>query len=116
MPKNSRERELYSIDESEEDIRFQMQYLSEESACVFLEIATWIEGVKGISVDNSNIHCPVLSIKAIQEEEDIIRGKIEAQRYNGTSHLFEGMTHTGMLVGSNYKKGVDTIMEWLKTI
>lgn len=110
------ERSLTNIDESEEDILFQIKYLSEESALAFSQCGTWMKGVPGISIDNTCIHCPVLSIKAVQEEDDVKRGQEEANYFNGTSVTLRKMSHTGTLMGKRYKEGVDIIMEWLNSV
>ncbi len=110
------ERSLLSIDESKEDVLFQIKYLSEESALAFSQCGNWMKGVPGISIDRTRIHCPVLSIKVIQDGEDERRGQEEADYYGGTSVTFNGMTHTGILMGKRYREGADTILKWLNSV
>ena len=103
------------MDESEADILFQKQYLSIESSKAFLTCGNWMEGIPGVSVDGSKVHCPVLSLKVIHEEADVLRGRAEAEQYGGKSVTYTGMTHTGILMGQRYREAVDCILGWLKS-
>jgi pimeloyl-ACP methyl ester carboxylesterase len=106
--------EVSSIDESEEDILFQRKYLSMESAKAILACGCWIKGIKGISVDNSLITCPVLVIKSVNNHGDDRRGRAEAEHLRGEYCGFRNTTHTGLLVGRRYAEIADRIMEWLE--
>lgn len=114
MPAPTRE-ELTSVDETEEDIRFQRRYLSMESSKALLTCGCWIEGVAGISIDHSKVTCPVLSLKAVNGDADDLRGLAEAQYFGGEYTGYHNMTHTGMLVGQRYQEPVNRILQWLDT-
>ena len=108
------DREESSIDESEEDIAFQMKYLSMESAKAFHTFA-FHYGVKtGVSVDNNLVACPCLVIKAVMSEEDNFRGRIAAEYFQAEYAGLWNTSHTGLLVGQRYQEVVDLMLEWLK--
>jgi pimeloyl-ACP methyl ester carboxylesterase len=107
-------RDITSVDESEEDILFQVKYLSMESSKALTECGCWIKGVKGISIDSSRITCPVLIIKAVNSEEDDHRGRAEAEHLHGSYNGFWNTTHTGLLMGQRYMEVTDRITEWLR--
>lgn len=108
--------EVKTADESKNDILFQKKYNGMESTKVFNEIGCWMEGVKGISINNKAITCPVLVIKSVDREEKQRRGLAEAKHLDGEYKSFQGMSHTGLLIGIRYKEVVDRIMQWLETI
>lgn len=103
-----------TIDETEADITFQKRYYQMESAKVFGEIGTWIEGVEGISIDNSRISCPVLVIKSISSLEKETRGREEAAYFSGEYFGLADTTHTGLLMGTRHKEVVKRIVDWLE--
>lgn len=106
-------RAAVSMDESEEDIEFQVKYLSMESSNALTECGCWIKGVMGISIDSSRITCPVLVLKAVNSEEDDNRGRAEAEHLQGSYIGFRNTTHTGLLVGQRYMEVTDKITAWL---
>ncbi len=106
-------RTLQSADETEEDILFQQRYLAEESALAFAEFGNWIDGVDGVSVDPAKIHCPVLSVRGAQTPDDVQRGLAEAAYFSGRSVVLQGVSHTGLLVGSRYREGLNALLQWL---
>lgn len=108
--------EVSTADESKSDIAFQKKYNSMESANVFNEIGCWMEGVQGISVCSSLIKSPVLVIKSVDKEEKQQRGLAEAKHLNGDYASFQGMSHTGLLIGIRYQEVVNRILGWLETI
>ncbi|MHB8127898.1 MAG: alpha/beta hydrolase [Mobilitalea sp.] len=105
--------EISSIDETENDIAFQIKYLSMESSKAFLACACWIKGIEGISVNRSLITCPSLVIKSLSSEGDDRRGRVEAEHLSAEYSGFWDTTHTGLLVGQRYIEVVDRIMDWL---
>lgn len=107
-------RELISMDESTEDIVFQIKYLSMESSAALTECGCWIKGVSGIPIDCSRIDCPTLVIKAVNSNEDDQRGMAEAEHLHAEYSGFWNMTHTGLLMGQRYMEVVDRMMEWLR--
>jgi pimeloyl-ACP methyl ester carboxylesterase len=112
VPAPERE-ESVSIDESEEDIAFQRKYLSIESAKAFYECGCWIRGVEGIPVNPERIRCPVLVIRAENNEEERRRGEAEAGYFGAEYAGFENATHTGLLVGQQVTKVIRRIEGWL---
>ncbi|MDF2587556.1 MAG: alpha/beta hydrolase [Anaerocolumna sp.] len=104
--------EIFSIDESENDIAFQIKYLSMESSHAFHMIRGF-ETDGGVSIDNSSMTCPSLTISAINSEEDDYRGRATANHVKGEYTGLWGTTHTGLLVGQRYKEAVDRILKWL---
>lgn len=104
--------ELFSIDESADDIAFQRKYLTMESSKA--RNAIWSFGTNGgISVDSSLITCPCLVISSVNNEEDDRRGRATAKHLNAEYTGLWNTTHTGLLVGQRYMETVDRIMEWL---
>lgn len=112
VPAPERE-ETVSVDESEEDIMFQRKYLSMESTKAFYECGCWIEGVEGVSVDCRRIECPVLTIRAVNNEEDRRRAEAEAGYFGAEYAVFENTTHTGLLVGRRFAEIAERIGRWL---
>jgi len=104
--------ELYSIDESAEDIAFQKKYLSMESSKARNSFINY-EKNGGIHVDNRLITCPCLVISRINSEADELRGKTTAEYFSGEYTGLWDTTHTGLLIGQKYKKVVDRILVWL---
>nr|WP_255807443.1 alpha/beta hydrolase [Cohnella mopanensis] len=111
MPAPVRE-ELSSLDETADDIAFQVKYLTMESSKAFSAFVFSIEA-KGISIESRSITCPCLVIKAVNSDDDDRRGKVTAEHLRAEYKELWNMTHTGLLVGQRYKESVDTIMEWL---
>lgn len=108
------EREEYSsIDESHEDILFQRKYLTLDSSKAFLEFYIPFGG-RGVSVDSSLIKCPCLVIKAVNCDDDNMRGAELAKYLKAEYIAFQGMTHTGVLIGQRYMQVVDRIVAWLE--
>lgn len=113
VPAPTRE-EITSIDETEEDIAFQIKYLAMESAKAFRAFAFHFGAKEGISINSERITCPCLVIKAISCEADDKRGIAEAEHLKAEYTGFWNTTHTGLLVGKRYGEIVDRIMKWLK--
>lgn len=105
--------ESSSIDESADDIMFQRKYLTMESAKAFNAFIFTPEST-GISIDSRSISCPCLVIKAVNSENDDRQGRVTAERLRAEYKGLWDTTHTGVLVGRNYKKSVETILDWLK--
>jgi hypothetical protein len=108
--------DIPSIDESVEDIAFQIKYLSMESSKAIIACACWIKGIEGIAIDRSVITCPSLVIKSVSCDEDDRRGEVEANHLNAEYEGFWDTTHTGLLVGQKYLEVVDRIIDWLKRL
>jgi pimeloyl-ACP methyl ester carboxylesterase len=104
---------IISLDESENDIAFQINYLSMESSHAFHMICAFETG-GGVSIDSSLITCPSLTISAVNSEEDDFRGRATANHVKGEYLGLWGTTHTGLLVGQRYKEAVNQILEWLE--
>ncbi|MWC30225.1 alpha/beta hydrolase [Paenibacillus sp. MMS18-CY102] len=111
MPAPVRER-IASVDETVEDVVFQIKYLAMESSRAFNALKFTAES-KGISIDSSSISCPCLVVKAVNNDGDDRRGRVAAEHlraeYRGLWHT----THTGLLVGQRYREAVDEIIDWL---
>lgn len=103
-----------SPDESVEDIDFQKKYLSMEAARAISAISCWMKGVEGVSIDSSQITCPCLVLKAINQEGDEEQGKTTAMHLNADYTGFIGMSHTGLLVGQRYLEVVERILQWFE--
>lgn len=71
--------ELTSIDETAEDIAFQLKYLQTESAKAFATFSI-LRGADGVSINGDLIHCPSLVIKAVSSEDEDQRGKLTAKQ------------------------------------
>ena len=95
---------------------FQQHYLAEESALAFAEFGNWMDGVDGVSVDPIKIHCPVLSVRGAKMPDEVERGLAEAAYFSGRSVILQGVSHTGLLVGSRYREGLDALLQWLGEI
>jgi pimeloyl-ACP methyl ester carboxylesterase len=106
---------IFSMDESEDDIAFQIKYLSMESSHAF-HMLCGFETDGGVSIDNSLITCPSLTISAVNSEEDDFRGRATANHVKGDYVGLWGTTHTGLLAGQRYMEAVDRIIEWLERI
>jgi pimeloyl-ACP methyl ester carboxylesterase len=106
--------ESSSVDESLEDIEFQRKYLSMESGKAFSACSITFGASEGISIDNSRITCPTLVIRTANNEEEENRLKAEADFFNGEYVGMKPATHTGLLIGQRYEKGVEVILNWLK--
>jgi pimeloyl-ACP methyl ester carboxylesterase len=113
VPAPARE-ELFSIDESAEDIAFQKKYLSMESSNAFNVCSFAYGAKKGISIDGGLITCPCLVIKAVNDSDDDIRGRATADQLHAEYTGLLNTTHTGLLVGQRYMEVVDRMIEWLK--
>jgi Predicted hydrolases or acyltransferases (alpha/beta hydrolase superfamily) len=108
-------RDYESIDETKEDIDFQIKYLSMESAKAMEPVACWIRGNLGMSIDSSRISCPCLVIKAINsDKEDELRGQLMAKQFHADYMGLWNVTHTGLLVGQRYQEAVERILSWLE--
>lgn len=105
--------ETSSVDESLEDIEFQRKYLALESGKAFSKCSITFEGSEGISIDNSRITCPTLMIRTANTEEEVNRLKAEADFFHGEYAGMKPATHTGLLMGQKYEKGVEVILNWL---
>jgi pimeloyl-ACP methyl ester carboxylesterase len=105
-------RDELSIDESADDIAFQKKYLSMESSKALN--ASSYGANAGIPIDGSLITCPCLVIKAVNSDDDNIRGSATAEQLNAEYAAFMNTSHTGLLVGERYMEVVDRIMKWLK--
>ncbi|MEC0231764.1 alpha/beta fold hydrolase [Paenibacillus alba] len=105
--------ELSSIDETKDDIEFQRKYLAMESSKAFASFVFSIKA-KGISIDSSSISCPCLVVKAVNCDDDDLRGRVTAEHLRAEYKGLWNTTHTGVLVGQRYMESVDTIMDWLK--
>lgn len=112
LPAPARE-ELYSIDESPEDILFQKKYLTMESSKAISDFAFYYGATIGISVDSSLIACPVLVVSAVNSDDDDNRGRVMARHLGAEYTGLWNTTHTGLLVGQRYKEVVDRILEFL---
>jgi pimeloyl-ACP methyl ester carboxylesterase len=113
VPAPARE-ETSSIDESEEDIAFQRKYLAMESIKAFRACSLYFKGTKGISIDGSLICCPSLVIKAVNSDDDDIRGRATAEQIHAEYLGLAQTTHTGLLAGQRYQEAMNGIMEWLQ--
>ncbi len=107
-------KETFSVDESLEDIEFQRKYLAMESGKAFCECSIAFGASEGISIDNSRITCPTLVIRTANTEEEENRLKAEADFFHGEYAGMKSATHTGLLIGQRYNKGVDVILNWLE--
>ncbi|UJF33882.1 alpha/beta hydrolase family protein [Paenibacillus hexagrammi] len=112
LPAPEREEHL-SIDETADDIAFQKKYLSMESWKAVHAFA-YTHDSKGIAVDSSLITCPCLVVKAVNCEEDDLRGQVSAELLRAAYTGIWNTTHTGVLVGQRYTEAVDAILEWMK--
>lgn len=109
-------KETFSVDESFEDIEFQRKYLSMESGKAFSECSIVFGVSEGISIDNSRITCPALVIRTAENEEEEYRLKAEAEYFHGEYAGMTLATHTGLLIGQRYYKGVEVILNWLNRL
>lgn len=107
-------KEISSVDESLEDIEFQRKYLAMESGKAFFACSIAFGGSEGISINNSCITCPTLVIRTANNEEEENRLKAEAEFFHGEYAGMKTATHTGLLIGQSYDKGVKVILNWLK--
>lgn len=103
-----------SMDESFADILFQRKYLSMESSKALGEIACWIKGNDGMSINYPLITCPCLVVKAVQSENDEKQGRATADYLAAEYQGLWGTTHTGLLVGQRYGEVVDIVLSWLE--
>ncbi len=104
--------ELFSMDESAEDIAFQKKYLSMESSKARNSYFNYKKN-GGIFVDNRFITCNCLVITQVNNEADELRGNAVAEYFHGEYTGFWDTTHTGLLIGQRYKEVVDRILVWL---
>jgi len=104
--------ERFSIDESAEDIEFQIKYLAMESSKAFNSFIFTPES-KGISINSDSIICPCLVIKAVNSENDDRQGRLAAEHLRGEYKGLWNATHTGVLIGQRYRESVETILDWL---
>ncbi|PJN58157.1 hypothetical protein PAEAM_37290 [Paenibacillus sp. GM1FR] len=104
--------ELTSIDETAEDIAFQLKYLQTESAKAFATFSV-LCGADGVSINGDLIHCPSLVIKAVSSEDEDQRGNLTAKQLHAAYAGLWDTTHTGLLVGQRYMEPVDIILEWM---
>lgn len=106
--------EVSSVDESENDVAFQRKYLSMESSVAFRACANWFQGNEGVTVDADLITCPILVVRAINNERDERRGRAEAEHLRAEYTGYWNTTHTGLLIGQRYQEIVDRMKEWMK--
>ncbi len=104
------------IDESLEDIAFQIKYLSMEAAQALLACGCWIKGIEGIPVDSRFLTCPVLVIKAVNSDQDDRRGRAEAEYFHAEYTGLWNTTHTGLLVGQRYQETANRVLVWLEEV
>ena len=97
-----------------EDIEFQRKYLTMEAGKAFSACSIAFGASEGIPIDNSRITCPVLVIRTANNEEEENRLKVEADFFHGEYAGMKPATHTGLLVGQKYDKGVEVILKWLE--
>lgn len=106
-------REKTSMDESEEEVAFQVKYLTSESAKVLGESSFAYGAKEGISIDGGRISCPTLVINAVNEPLDRRRGAYMATCLHGEYVGLENTSHTGLLVGQRYKEVAAEVLKWL---
>lgn len=107
-------KETCSADESLEDIEFQRKYLTMEAGKAFSACSITFGASEGIPIDNTRITCPALVIRTANNEEEEHRLKVEADYFQGDYAGMKPATHTGLLVGQKYDKGVEVILKWLE--
>lgn len=110
------DRKPSSIDESEEDVAFQVKYLTMESSRAILDFAHSYGAKDGISINNSLIQCPCLVIKAVNSDDDDRRGRATAAHLDADYTGLWNTTHTGLLAGQRYFEAVESIIKWLERI
>lgn len=107
-------KETSSVDESLEDIEFQRKYLAMEAGKAFSKCSITFGGSEGISINNSCITCETLVIRTANNEEEENRLQAEADFFHGEYVGMKSATHTGLLIGQRYEKGVKAILNWLE--
>lgn len=88
--------------------------LTMEAGKAFSACSITFGASEGIPIDNTRITCPALVIRTANNEEEEHRLKVEADYFHGDYAGMKPATHTGLLVGQKYHKGVEVILKWLE--